>query len=403
MVLTNIVPGKEAELLIGNNPTSPIQVAWGDSTSAPTRAGTSMVNEITRAAATAYDSTSGVSYIQQVLLSTGSYDTYGEVGRFDDAGTGNMYDRDIFNPLEHTSSVNTRVTMFNSVIADNTNKSVVTDKGVNQVADWFANVAFTGDTHIGFGSYLILDDCDSLGSNPNDWQTGGDATAAVLETTNFKERGAAIRLGKDTTAGVSFNYDRVLAASVDGTNATEFWIWFNPVLVTDYDKLATTDALELQIGSDSSNYKYYRYNKADLIVGWQRKKITIADMTDVSSPNMAAIDYLNIVLKTEVTASTITSGNILMDYWTLTWPLASTETALRQERFNTTATVSVVSNQAVFKDTVTKSEGTSSTINYLGLFDSVSSGNMFSVNEITDTKKSSNTRLIGEVKIQFGF
>lgn len=403
MVLTNNVPSKESELLIGSNPTSPIYISLGDTTSTPSRASTSMVNEVTRFIATTTSATSGVSYIQGELKSVGSYDTYSELGRFDETTAGIMYDRDILNPIEHTSNVNTRVTMFNSVIANNTNKSIVTDAGILEIAEWFANTSITPYTHIAWGSLLILDNCDSLGVGPNDWQDSADASAAALDTTNFQEKGASIKLGKTGTGGATFSYTRTLAATVDGSSATEFAIWLNPVIATDYDKLASTDALELRIGSDSSNYKSIKFDRAELIVGWQRLKVTISDMTDTSSPDMSALDYLSVILKTTNASDTITSGNILMDYWTLTWPLVSTETTLREERFREAASTSAVANQSIFKKTVDKSEGTSSTLNYVGLFSDSTAGTMFFVNEITNTKKSERNRLIQEVKLGFGF
>jgi len=404
MVVTNSTPGQIVKLLISDDPLNPTFVGIGSASTAAARSDTSLLKEGARLSTTSNGSSAGVSYIRGILNSvTGTADIYVEVGTFDTAtaDTGVLYEREITKPIAHLGSANTRYTRFNSVEVSNTEKKVITDTGLKQVAGWFAGNDFTEPGYVGWGTELILDACGTVDVAPNNWSESADATTPTVELGNFEEGISSIGMGKDGVASSVAGYERDLASTIDASDAEEFRIWINFKDVDDYNKLASGTALAISVRSDSANIKKIGFEKDDLFVGWQRLKVKISDMLDQGSPDMSAIDYLGLAWNMSSATATVTHGNFLMDYWSFYKSIDESDTALYDEQTRGTVTTKQkVDNVARFKLDLDKAAG--NTFNYVntGLFNAITAGDMFLEGENIRIKKNSNTKIIQEVSIK---
>ena len=152
-----------------------------------------------------------------------------------------------------------------------------------------------------------VDDCETA-----DWTESADATADSLNSTSYKENANSINMGKDGTASTTASYSKT-TTSVDGTSK-DLCLW---VYIADTDDLASSNALTIRFGSDSSNYYQKQYDRSELSDGWNFLKIAISSEFDTTngSPSISSLDYSYIAFETTNTSDTITSGDLRMDYW----------------------------------------------------------------------------------------
>jgi hypothetical protein len=331
--------------------------------------------------------------------------TYTECGLSDAISSGNLYTRDVFSTVNHAANKWTRFKKLLYVKNEsNSTNDNLTLKGVTDILDWFTGTDFIAPTHIAFSTWLVLDRCEELGSAPNAWTDSTDASAAALETNNFVEGLNAIKLGKSGSTVTDFSYERTEASTVDTTGYTNLQLRLNIITAADLAKLTTSNCLTIYIGSDSSNYKEISFDLSDLIVGWQVLDITISDMSDTGSPDMSAIDYLKIEFNVNNTSDTITSGNILMDYWYFTKELDEDDTVLPNEitrQAFETDYPSRTGKQVAYKSKVTKATGNTYVYNLGGLFNAASGGDMSYENRTNDIVKNSKTQIIKEITFNF--
>lgn len=402
-MLTTIVPNQISNLLINTNPALPAYIAVGTATTAEARSDTDLGSEIYRKAATG-ESELNVVKLTGTLLSVNSsaYADLTENGFFDDASSGNLYDRNTHEAVTHSIAQDTSFIKFWGVNpSSNSINQCLTNVGVNYVAGWLAGTTFTEPTHIAFGSLLILDQCDSLGTGGNAWTKSTYAGTAVLNTANYEEGIASIDLGK-LTGGTAAYYYRTLAAGIDITDMSQFWIWLNIGSAATLAKLASSNCLRIRFGNDSSNYYEYAYDSADLGVGWQRLKFDLADMSETGSVTDTAIDYLEIDFETLLTTDTITVGEIIMDYWGFFKAPERTDTELIQEigrEAMESGYPQKSGNRAIYNVTVAKADGNTYTYNFVGLFNAASNGDLFFESYNYDIVKDSSTQFTEEIHL----
>jgi hypothetical protein len=159
----------------------------------------------------------------------------------------------------------------------------------------------------------VMDECDAT----TGWSDSADASAADTDTSNKVDGTASLKLGKDGTASVSFSYDKTVT-SVDGTSKT----LYARVRIADsatLNKLASSNAMTVRLGSDSSNYYEKQYDRADLTASSTIFSNTVEvaisagfDST-TGSPVIGSLDYFYIGFETNASGDTITSGLINID------------------------------------------------------------------------------------------
>ena len=135
-------------------------------------------------------------------------------------------------------SVADSVTASLRIAASEANNNAIAETG------WFDTAAET------------VDDCDVA-----DWSDSADMTTSV-NTSEFKEGDKALNATKDAGAAAAA-YTEKTTTSVDFTSK-ELSIWLYVKDSTALNKLATTNALSLRFGSDSSNYYQWDFDKATI-------------------------------------------------------------------------------------------------------------------------------------------
>ena len=161
-----------------------------------------------------------------------------------------------------------------------------------------------GDREIKIDSFLngqtggfvrMLFDCGD--NNPvSDWSTvGGDALAAVEDTTYIKQGSKSMKLGVDASLdggdGAWWGYS---GSAIDLTNLQNEWLYlwiYFPTL--DYLHPSSPSALYFYVGSDAGNRLVFAFSKSELSVGWNLIKLDFDNPYSIDGTvNWAAIDYI---------------------------------------------------------------------------------------------------------------
>jgi len=190
-------------------------------------------------------------------------------------------------------------------------------------------------------TYTTYDACSTA-----DWTGDAAAIAETTNTTTYQEYGGttdatALNIGFLSGGVSSFTYNKTLASPINGTGGT-FHIYVYIKDTATLNKIETSAGFSssfIRLGSDSSNY--YRCDNSDmgrdlLSVGWNLFSFVISDLTAVGSPNIAALDYLRIYFDIESAASTMSSGDMIIDSIVISY---STTTTIGLNSTDTTVTV----------------------------------------------------------------
>ena len=184
---------------------------------------------------------------------------------------------------------------------------------------------------IGGGAYT-LDYCNST----NGWSKSADSGSPTSDSDDYKEGNSSLALSKTGTSGTLASYYKTLGSSFNASSGTYLCSWFYVNNVNDLD---SSNAMEVRIGSDDSNYYCKSYSDSGLSDGWNLTNEDISSLSAVGSPDITALDYLYVAFKTTNAGTTISSGNIMMDFWHMINPgsaklFASTKTANIEKNSN---------------------------------------------------------------------
>lgn len=152
-----------------------------------------------------------------------------------------------------------------------------------------------------------VDDCDAI----TGWTASGTNSVAAT-TTFYKEGDGALTLVKSDASSATCSVSKT-TTSVDYTSKT-LWM-FTYISASLYAKLeATGTALQIRFGSDSSNYYYKNYLKADLVAGWNYHYFSSATATGTtSSPTITACDYTYVAVITANATDTSSTDDFIFD------------------------------------------------------------------------------------------
>jgi len=327
-----------------------------------------------------------------------------EVGGFNDPTAGTCMHREVAdNSVAFSSSVQMEVVSFTGVTGENTpGGAFMCDSGLQDIRDFMASGSGVAPSHIAYGTKLILQQCDAVGSWTDD---SSDATTPTANTTNYKEGTGSIDLGKDGTASTTFKYNITLASAVDTSDVTEFLAFLNIRSGTDLNKLATSSAVTFKFGSDSSNYKSLDFDRAELAVGWKTYKIDVSSMSSTGSPDMANMDFIEITMETTNATDTITHGDLIMDYYRGTWDQDPTATTMLDEQFRQaidTASRSIGDNVVTYSVNIAQATGNTYTYRQLGLWNDATSGDLYMLDDTPPLKKDSNRTIDSSIRLEVG-
>lgn len=213
--------------------------------------------------------------------------------------------------------------MTSDGIVTNNGKKILADRGYNASPTRNAPIQFkVGDgttapeltdtdlEHaVPLGTTELVDDCDAT----TDWTDSADATLSVNSTT-YKEGDGSLNWTKD--GGTSTECSSYKTTTSRDFTDKELSIWLYIKDATAFAKLATTDALIIRFGSDSSNYYEWKKDAADLSSGeWNLiDGLTSANADSTTgTPTLAAMDYTYVKLTSDAAATTWSDGDFMVD------------------------------------------------------------------------------------------
>jgi len=386
-MLVNKHADRTVEWLRNNNPTNPNVIAVGTSNTTPTVADTDLGSPADNRSTvnTKNNSTNKYAATFPGFDSDIQDSSLTEVGLFDTTGRTNMSTRDTMSGFSVGSSNQYNIkTGFVSLI-----QLPHTNAGRDELVEFYNDNTGNPPTHIAWSTHYILDKMDS----PTGWN-GTANTTATGTSTNNREGTFSLTAGKLGTAGTVFGYNKAVT-SVDISSAEEVRFWVNILDSATLGKLRTGTAMEVRVGSGAGAYRFKGWDKADLIVGWQRLDTNIVNMGTQGSPDLTATDFVEVLFNTAVGTSTVTSGKILMDYPHAQKDNKVTQTVLENELDrNTTGTVDVSADTTTRHiATLALAEGNTNNIGKSGLFDAASNGNMLMISEDVVTRKDSSIKI----------
>lgn len=153
-----------------------------------------------------------------------------------------------------------------------------------------------------------VDDCDAI----TGWTDSADLTT-TLNTTTFIQGTGSLNLTKDGTGSTTASTEKTVT-SLDFTSKK--LSLFLKVSTSALALLATTDAVTIRYGSNSSNYYQWTRDASELTAD----VFTAIDLLDTSNPDSitgtptdASMDFFHIALETALSASTWSAGDVIMD------------------------------------------------------------------------------------------
>jgi len=162
--------------------------------------------------------------------------------------------------------------------------------------------------------YLLLDACDAT----TDWSASTDGVIALNTTNNQVNEGTgALNITKTGGTVDNVTYSKTLSTTFDFTRS-EFRLDFYCEDITELVATGST-AVEIRIGSDSSNYYAYVFDRTKIgQAAWSTLTIKFdSDASDASttgSPDATACDYVAIKITYASSATTVTVGDNRLDY-----------------------------------------------------------------------------------------
>lgn len=183
--------------------------------------------------------------------------------------------------------------------------------GINQTNDVTVNTTDL-DEYIPITNTTLINNCQTT-----NWTVIDDASAATVNSTagKYLEGTGCLDLGKSGTSGTSFGYYVVMGSSQSFTTGKKCFCW---IYIEDTDDLASSSAVQLRYGSDTTNYYYTSFDRSDLSDGWNALNIDRDSASVEGTPIEGSCDTLQLVFNAPLAADTVTSGDVRMDNWFVT-------------------------------------------------------------------------------------
>lgn len=393
MVLTRQHEIEVAKWIASESAVYATYMGVGDDTTAATTSDTALGNEITRVAVTSSTEENVAKFVAEFLSTNAAAgSTCQEIGTFSASSSGTMLEREVFpNSFDLSDSQDTQIISFEAVTGENTpaSQGFICDDGMIEVVEFITAGTGTAPTHIGYSPYLILEQCDAVGTWTDD---SSDASTPTQNTTNYQEGTGSLNGGKDGATSTSFKYNNPLASAIDASSATQLRFYFNILNSASLNTFASSTAVTFKVGSDSSNYISDTLDRADLQVGWKRYDFTVSAMSTTGSPDLANADFIEVLMATTNSSDTITHGDLLFDFFHAYWALDPTVTILHDEQYREALTEEVRNigeSIVTFNTTVAVGSGNTYTYNQIGLFNASSNGDLFFAQETAQLRKDS--------------
>jgi len=336
---------KLAEKIGGESTDFPSYSAVGSGTATPTRATTIVVGESYRGAWTTQTRESNVTKQELVVNSITPLASVRNGGTFDDSVAGVCTGSWVL-PAEvtHSTSDNLKVISFSALKNQGVVNNFVTDGFLSEINKFVVGESMVTGTDVGFGTHLRLSKMDDIVG----WTEGDAASAPTLDSYNYVEGDGSLKLGKTGVGHTTFKYSLALGGAVDCSKVTQLGVRLRVETSEDRAKLKETSAFKLKVGIDSSNYYMGELDRSDILVGWQKVKFNLSDMSLVGSVNLSNVQYLELLFETTDAGDTITHGFINADYIYGVEPTTPSDTSLADEVVRVPSTIIRNGNEVTF-------------------------------------------------------
>lgn len=229
-------------------------------------------------------------------------------------------------------------------------------------------------TPVPFYGVDTIDSCEATG-----WTLSGDALAETVNSNSgqYKEGAACLNLGKTATTTTLVGYSKFEA--VFDFTAKECYIWF---YINDTTSLDITKAVRFIFGTDETNCYYTDYARSGLSNGWNYLKITQTTSSILGTPLVTSCSFIALEIYTITAVTTITAGNIRMDFV----HLATSDDYLKT--FNATyPSFNEINKEVTIRCTLEAAEAPGQLINGFGLFNNDSTKKLHSIDKFTAVSK----------------
>lgn len=379
MIVLNLVT-ETLNFLNSGTTINPTYCAIGTGSTTETQIDTALVTEVSRLSTSITKSSPIASLVTIVPSTTSALYTQNirETGSYSASIAGTMFDRSVSpTGITFDAATNLKITKFYAFGTTNLNPNkILTDGLLSGVIDYVSGTD-APPTYTAYGTALVIDRFESLGAGPNAWVNGGQASAPTLNTTDYQSGINSMNMGKTGAATATFDYTRTLAATVDLSSTTFIKFWLNIYYVADLNKLKAIGALQIRLGSDAGNYKYYSLDRSNLHNGWYNYEISMATFSSSGAPVMAAIDYIGFFFETTNAADTITHGNLYIDYLNAINPILASTNSMSGEIVRNPLTSAINGYTLELTDTLTGAQGNTYNYEYFALFDAAATGDMY--------------------------
>ncbi len=161
--------------------------------------------------------------------------------------------------------------------------------------------------------YLLLDSCDATTS----WSATTDGVIALNTTNNEVNQGTGcLNITKTGTTVDNVTFSKTLSTTYDFTRSN-FKLDFYCEDITELVATGST-AVEIRIGSDSSNYYSFVFDRTKIgQAAWSTLAIKYdsddSDASTTGSPDATACDYVAIKITYASSATTVSAGDMRLD------------------------------------------------------------------------------------------
>lgn len=158
--------------------------------------------------------------------------------------------------------------------------------------------------------FVRLDSCDATSG----WSAGTDGSVSLNSTpSSVNEGDGALNLVKSGATTAAVTYSKTFGSGYHFGSLRKLNVDY---YIEDRDDLASSDAVELRFGQDSSNYFSQTWDRSDLSsAGWNTLGFgkDSTNVTVTGSPVVENCDYFAVVVTTVASSTTISAGDQRLD------------------------------------------------------------------------------------------
>ena len=220
---------------------------------------------------------------------------------------------------QSTTNANISTTNMQEVLKEKAFTS--TTFNINKQIQWEGLLYSTEETSstvrqvgIANGDYFTtLDDCEAT----TGWNTSADMEVTLQTGSNlFREGTASLNILKTGSSATTGSVSKTVSSANFTDAYLHYWLYITDT--TSVNKLASTDAIKLRFGSDTSGATdYYEWTKdrSDLTTGWNLLGDMNTSSADTTSgtPTVTASNYFMASLNFTASSVTTTAGEFIMD------------------------------------------------------------------------------------------